>query len=84
LCAHAESAFDALDPNGNITIKWDIRGWTSDGYVVRFAFMPDFELANGKLSQIVDFELANGLVTDCDGDFVGDGDDVQLAGVPAH
>lgn len=27
-------AYDALDPNGNITIKWDIINWTPDGYVV--------------------------------------------------
>ncbi|CAH1420928.1 unnamed protein product [Lactuca virosa] len=27
-------AYDALDPNGNITIKWDIISWTPDGYVV--------------------------------------------------
>ncbi|KAL6551623.1 hypothetical protein OROGR_007777 [Orobanche gracilis] len=26
-------AYDALDPNGNITIKWDIINWTPDGYV---------------------------------------------------
>ncbi|MBA0686487.1 hypothetical protein Goari_014087 [Gossypium aridum] len=26
-------AYDPLDPNGNITIKWDIMSWTSDGYV---------------------------------------------------
>ncbi|KAJ6417015.1 hypothetical protein OIU84_002830 [Salix udensis] len=26
-------AYDALDPNGNITIKWDIVSWTPDGYV---------------------------------------------------
>lgn len=26
-------AYDALDPNGNITIKWDIISWTPDGYV---------------------------------------------------
>ncbi|KAI3416891.1 COBRA-like protein [Psidium guajava] len=26
-------AYDALDPIGNITIKWDIMSWTSDGYV---------------------------------------------------
>ncbi|XP_047317876.1 COBRA-like protein 2 [Impatiens glandulifera] len=25
-------AFDPLDPNGNITIKWDIISWTGDGY----------------------------------------------------
>lgn len=31
LCAEA---FDPIDPNGNITIKWDVMGWTSDGYVV--------------------------------------------------
>lgn len=27
-------AFDPLDPNGNITIKWDVISWTPDGYVV--------------------------------------------------
>ncbi|XP_012840566.1 PREDICTED: protein COBRA-like isoform X2 [Erythranthe guttata] len=26
-------AYDALDPNGNITIKWDVTSWTADGYV---------------------------------------------------
>lgn len=26
-------AYDPLDPNGNITVKWDIITWTSDGYV---------------------------------------------------
>ncbi|XP_031492847.1 COBRA-like protein 1 [Nymphaea colorata] len=26
-------AYDPLDPNGNITIKWDITQWTADGYV---------------------------------------------------
>ncbi|XP_073118679.1 COBRA-like protein 4 isoform X1 [Henckelia pumila] len=26
-------AYDPLDPNGNITIKWDVMSWTSDGYV---------------------------------------------------
>ncbi|OWM65215.1 hypothetical protein CDL15_Pgr008804 [Punica granatum] len=26
-------AYDVFDPNGNITIKWDIMSWTSDGYV---------------------------------------------------
>ncbi|XP_020106674.1 COBRA-like protein 1 [Ananas comosus] len=26
-------AYDSLDPNGNITIKWDIMQWTADGYV---------------------------------------------------
>jgi len=27
-------AYDPLDPTGNITIKWDVMQWTSDGYVV--------------------------------------------------
>lgn len=27
-------AYDPLDPNGNITIKWDVIQWTADGYVV--------------------------------------------------
>lgn len=27
-------AYDALDPNGNVTIKWDVISWTPDGYVV--------------------------------------------------
>jgi len=26
-------AFDPLDPNGNVTIRWDIMSWTSDGYI---------------------------------------------------
>ncbi|KAL6587573.1 hypothetical protein OROMI_000551 [Orobanche minor] len=25
--------YDPLDPNGNITIKWDVINWTPDGYV---------------------------------------------------
>ncbi|KAL5582097.1 hypothetical protein UlMin_014539 [Ulmus minor] len=29
----SSEAYDALDPNGNITIKWDIMSWTPDGYV---------------------------------------------------
>ncbi|KAK2986297.1 hypothetical protein RJ640_021866, partial [Escallonia rubra] len=28
-------AYDALDPNGNITLKWDIISWTPDGYVAQ-------------------------------------------------
>nr|ACI24390.1 COBRA-like protein [Eucalyptus nitens] len=27
------AAYDPLDPNGNVTIKWDIMSWTTDGYV---------------------------------------------------
>ncbi|XP_068305943.1 COBRA-like protein 4 [Pyrus communis] len=27
------SAYDPLDPTGNITIKWDVMSWTPDGYV---------------------------------------------------
>ncbi|KAM1324043.1 hypothetical protein PS2_044854 [Malus domestica] len=27
------TAYDPLDPNGNITVKWDIMSWTPDGYV---------------------------------------------------
>ncbi|KAG4390658.1 hypothetical protein GLYMA_05G019101v4 [Glycine max] len=26
-------AHDALDPTGNITIKWDVISWTPDGYI---------------------------------------------------
>ncbi|KAI3702492.1 hypothetical protein L6452_28230 [Arctium lappa] len=33
--SHIVEAYDALDPNGNITIKWDIISWTPDGYVVK-------------------------------------------------
>ncbi|KAJ8536330.1 hypothetical protein K7X08_034731 [Anisodus acutangulus] len=32
LCSGA-AAYVALDPNGNITIKWDVLSWTPDGYV---------------------------------------------------
>lgn len=31
------AAYDPLDPNGNITIKWDIMSWTPDGYVVSYS-----------------------------------------------
>jgi len=27
-------SFDPLDPTGNVTIRWDIMSWTSDGYLV--------------------------------------------------
>lgn len=29
---HADAGFDKMDPNGNITIKWDVVEWTGDGY----------------------------------------------------
>lgn len=29
----ATEAYDALDPSGNITIKWDVINWTPDGFV---------------------------------------------------
>ncbi|KAG9140087.1 hypothetical protein Leryth_021121 [Lithospermum erythrorhizon] len=29
----SSEALDALDPNGNITIRWDVMIWTPDGYV---------------------------------------------------
>lgn len=32
------AAYDPLDPNGNITIKFDIMSWTPDGYVVSILF----------------------------------------------
>ncbi|WVZ09898.1 hypothetical protein V8G54_014428 [Vigna mungo] len=31
-------AYDALDPTGNITIKWDVISWTPDGYIVSDRF----------------------------------------------
>ncbi|KAM3223836.1 hypothetical protein ACQJBY_057299 [Aegilops geniculata] len=33
LAPAATEAYDSLDPNGNITIKWDLKEWTPDGYV---------------------------------------------------
>ncbi|KAG6584396.1 COBRA-like protein 4, partial [Cucurbita argyrosperma subsp. sororia] len=27
------AAYDSLDPNGNIEVKWDVMSWTADGYV---------------------------------------------------
>ncbi|XP_022639362.1 protein COBRA [Vigna radiata var. radiata] len=35
LCSTFSSteAYDALDPTGNITIKWDVISWTPDGYI---------------------------------------------------
>ncbi|KAG5096031.1 hypothetical protein JHK84_051619 [Glycine max] len=32
-CFTSTDAYDPLDPNGNITIKWDVISWTPDGYV---------------------------------------------------
>ncbi|GAB2232816.1 hypothetical protein Droror1_Dr00011875 [Drosera rotundifolia] len=32
-CLVSTEAYDPLDPNGNITIKWDIIQWNADGYV---------------------------------------------------
>lgn len=29
---HADAGYDKLDPNANITIKWDVVEWTGDGY----------------------------------------------------
>lgn len=31
--------FDPLDPNGNITITFDIKQWTREGYVVSMSFI---------------------------------------------
>ncbi|KAM7277727.1 hypothetical protein ACFE04_004861 [Oxalis oulophora] len=33
LLVYSAAAYDPLDPNGNVTIKWDIMSWTPDGYV---------------------------------------------------
>ncbi|PKI32479.1 hypothetical protein CRG98_047141 [Punica granatum] len=42
MISHA-AAFDPLDPNGNITIRWDIMSWTSDGYVATIT-MNNFQM----------------------------------------
>lgn len=47
-------AYDALDPNGNITIKWDVMSWTPDGYVVSFIGELRFF---GSLPQLITGEL---------------------------
>lgn len=39
LVVSVSEAYDALDPNGNITIKWDIISWTPDGYVVSISLL---------------------------------------------
>ncbi|PWA75872.1 Serine/threonine-protein phosphatase [Artemisia annua] len=36
-------AYDALDPDGNITIKWDIVSWTRDDYVKRMMHLTQME-----------------------------------------
>ncbi|XVE72306.1 hypothetical protein DITRI_Ditri11bG0028700 [Diplodiscus trichospermus] len=33
IAIHNTAAYDPLDPNENVTIKWDIVSWTLDGYV---------------------------------------------------
>ncbi|KAG6581733.1 Protein COBRA, partial [Cucurbita argyrosperma subsp. sororia] len=35
-------AYDPLDPNGNITVKWDVINWTPDGYVVSCGYSVQF------------------------------------------
>ncbi|XP_061953400.1 COBRA-like protein 4 [Populus nigra] len=37
------AAYDPLDPNGNITIKWDVMSWTPDGYVATVT-MSNFQM----------------------------------------
>ncbi|KAL6136650.1 hypothetical protein ACLB2K_061945 [Fragaria x ananassa] len=32
-CFTSTDAYDPLDPNGNITIRWDIKSWNPDGYL---------------------------------------------------
>lgn len=39
LVVSVSEAYDSLDPNGNITIKWDIISWTPDGYVVSISLL---------------------------------------------
>ena len=57
LCCTCAEAYDSLDPNGNITIKWDILQWTADGYVVS---MKHHEIVKNCFSQIfIDYKSHN-------------------------
>ena len=38
-CLCAADCYDPLDPNGNVTITYDIRTWTTHGYVVSLTFV---------------------------------------------
>lgn len=33
-------AYDPLDPNGNITIRWDVMSWSPDGYIASVIWTP--------------------------------------------
>ncbi|KAB1216816.1 COBRA-like protein 4 [Morella rubra] len=46
--SHA-TAYDPLDPTGNITIKWDVMSWTPDGYVAAVT-MNNFQMYRGIMS----------------------------------
>ncbi|XVF11757.1 hypothetical protein REPUB_Repub08aG0055400 [Reevesia pubescens] len=43
------TAYDPLDPTGNITIKWDIVSWTADGYVAAVT-MSNFQMYRSIMS----------------------------------
>jgi hypothetical protein len=41
----ADAGYDIMDPNGKITIKWDVVEWTGDGYrVVKLLTFQRFSL----------------------------------------
>ncbi|CAN0871193.1 COBRA-like protein 4 [Linum grandiflorum] len=46
---HPAAAYDPLDPNGNITIKWDVMSWTPDGYVATVT-MTNFQMSRHIMS----------------------------------
>ncbi|CAN1839960.1 Ribosomal RNA small subunit methyltransferase [Linum perenne] len=48
---HPAAAYDPLDPNGNITIKWDVMSWTPDGYVVSSQLQATVTMTNFQMSR---------------------------------
>ncbi|GAB4832420.1 COBRA-like protein 1 [Ancistrocladus abbreviatus] len=57
-------AYDPLDPNGNITIKWDIMEWTPDGYVYRHIQAPGWRLGWTWAKKEVIWSMVGGQATE--------------------
>lgn len=60
-CVSSADCYDPLDPNGNITITYDIQTWTTRGYVVSLILVlcQNVKIILAKIIEFVDlaFEL---------------------------
>jgi hypothetical protein len=71
-----------LDPNGNITIKWDVMSWTADGYVVSYSFTNSLlinveaSFSNFSVQYMDDYAFFSNMAGGCDNE--------QLPDIPPH